>query len=456
MPDEKRTAPMPMNLEAEEHVIGAALLSTRALEECSEILSARDFYRGSHALIWQAALDLWAAGDAVDPILVADRLDAQGDLEKVGGPGRLAEIVALSPATSNAPHYAAIVHEQAVLRDLIAAGQQIQADALGRVASAADLVERAEGLVFDLSQHRERGDFVGANEVAQGLMARLVELSENGGDITGLPTGFHDLDRLTSGFHPGNLIVVAGRPSMGKTALALCVTTNVLRTGLPVALFTLEMSRWEVMQRLVSIDALVDSQQISTPSRLDRDGWKRVMASGARLAEMPLFIEDSGSVTMMEVRSKARRLKLRHPNLALVIVDYIQLMSSGGGFESRQNEVSQISRGLKLLANELGVPVLALSQLSRRVEERHDKRPMLSDLRESGAIEQDADVVAFVYRDEYYFPEEEDNKGVAEVNVAKQRNGPTGMRRLAFVSRYARFGDLAPTEGPQGVHGYGG
>lgn len=444
----------PVNLDAEEHVLGAAMLDTRALEECAEIITADDFYRGSHALIWQACVDLHAAGDAVDAILVADRLDAQSDLEKCGGSARIAALVATVTATSNAPYHANVVREHSILRHLLRVGAEISRLGQTRPGEAQGLVERAEGIVFELSQKRHRGDFVGAREVATGMMARLVELSEKGGDVTGLSTGFKTLDRLTSGLHPGNLIVLAARPSMGKSALAYCVTTNVLRSGVPVALFTLEVSRWEVMQRMVAIDALVQSDLITTPSRLGNDDWKKVMAAGARLADQPLFIEDSGAVTMTEVRSKARRLKLRQPALGLVIVDYIQLMSSGDRFESRQNEVSQISRSLKMLAKELEVPVLALSQLSRNVEARHDKRPMLSDLRESGAIEQDADVVAFIYRDEYYFPEEDDNKGVAEINVAKQRNGPTGMRRLAFVNRYARFSELPDGHGPQGVHGY--
>lgn len=373
---------LPINLEAEEHVLGAAMMSVKALEECSDIVSATDFYRGSHALIWQACVDLHAAGDAVDPILVADRLEAQGDLEKCGGHARVAELVAITPSTSNAPHYAGIVREHGVLRDLIRVADEIAGAARKREGSAQELVEQAEGLVFGLAQARHRGDFVTASEVATGMMQRLVELSEHGGDVIGLPTGFHELDRLTSGLHPGNLVIVAGRPSQGKSALAFSMATNVLRKGNPVALFTFEMSRWEVMQRLVAIDALVDMQHITTPSRLDQDGWKRVMNSGARVAQQPLFIEDSGAVTMMEVRSKARRLKLRHPDLALVVVDYIQLMGSGSSFESRQNEVSQISRALKMLAVELKLPVLALSQLSRNVEQRHDKRPILSDLRE--------------------------------------------------------------------------
>lgn len=444
----------PQNLDAEEYVLGAMMLSPHAVEACSEILTGRDFYRESHAKIFQACVDLYTIGDLVDAITVAHRLESLGELEAMGGKPRIHEIATLVPASSNAAHHARIVREHAIFRELTIAGERVQRlgwdrQIEGRAVPAGDLVEEAERLVFELSQVRRRGDFITAHQMMSETYNRLTELAAGGRDVIGVPTGFKDIDRVMSGLHPGNLIVLAARPSMGKTALALCVAANVLLRSdppIPVALFTLEMSRWEVSQRLLTLEGLVESDRIQTPSRLDSDDWARVGKASARIADSPFFVEETAGATITEVRSKARRLKLRQPDLGLIIVDYIQLMSSGSKhFENRVQEVSQISRALKMLAGELEVPVLALSQLSRDVEKRHDRRPMLSDLRESGALEQDADVVLFVYRDEYYFPEDEANQGIAEIQIAKHRNGPTGMRKLSFVSRYARFSDLPPS-----------
>lgn len=453
MPDAGVYLPTPpSNAEAEEYVLGALMLSPKAIEACSEILSAHDFYRESHARIWQACLDLDAAGDVVDAITVSDRLDALDQLEAVGGVERIRELATLVPAASNAAHHAAIVREHAVLRGLTVVGEQVQrlgwdrATAAGTPVSGEEAVGEAERLIFELAQRRQRTDFATSHEVVTETMQRLEERYRRGEDVVGLPSGFREIDRMTSGFQPGNLIVLAGRPSIGKTAWILCAAANVLLRHdppVPVALFTMEMNRWEVIERMISSDALVQSERMRN-GRLDREDWQRVVATAARLDAAPFFVEDAGAVTMPEVRSKARRLKLRQPDLGLVVVDYIQLMGSGAArFESRVQEVSQISRGLKVLAGELQVPVLALSQLSRQVEQRHDKRPILSDLRESGSIEQDSDLVLFIYRDEYYFPEDEAVHGIAEVNIAKHRNGPTGMKKLSFVSRFARFSDLA-------------
>jgi replicative DNA helicase len=262
-------------------------------------------------------------------------------------------------------------------------------------------------------------------------------------DVTGVASGFRDLDKLTSGFQPGNLIIVAARPSMGKSALALCAASNIaVRTNVPVALFTLEMSKSEVTQRLMCSEGKVESQRLRT-GKLAQDDWSRLTAACDKLMKAPIYVDDTGSVTMMDIRSKSRRLKSNHPNLGLIIVDYLQLMTSGQSVENRVQEVSQISRQLKVLARDLDVPILALSQLSRAVEQRHDKRPILSDLRESGSIEQDADLVMFVYRDEYYNPDETDQQGLAEVHIAKHRNGPTDTVKLSFLKRYAKFSDLA-------------
>jgi replicative DNA helicase len=297
--------------------------------------------------------------------------------------------------------------------------------------------------VFDLSQQRVTTEFAHVAELLKDSFETITKLYEAGSDITGTPSGFRDLDRLTSGFQPGNLVIIAARPSMGKSALALCMASNVsVRYGMPVALFTLEMSKAEVTQRLMCAEGKVESQRLRT-GKLATDDWPRLTAACDKLAKAPIYVDDTGSITMMEIRSKLRRLKSREPDLGLVIVDYLQLMTSGTTVENRVQEVSQISRSLKVLARDLDVPIIALSQLSRAVEQRHDKRPILSDLRESGAIEQDADVVMFVYRDEYYNPEDTESAGIAEVILSKHRNGATGSEKLAFQKRYAKFADLA-------------
>ena len=287
------------------------------------------------------------------------------------------------------------------------------------------------------------GDFAHIEELLRESFERITALYESGSDVTGVPSGFRDIDRLTSGFQPGNLVIVAARPSMGKSAFGLGIAANLaVRHGVPVAVFTLEMSKAEVTQRLMCSEAKVESQRLRT-GRLAPEDWPRLTAACDKLAKAPLFVDDTGSVTMMEIRSKARRLKSKHPELGLIVVDYLQLMTSGTTAENRVQEVSQISRNLKLLARDIDLPILAMSQLSRAVEQRHDKRPILSDLRESGSIEQDADLVAFLYRDDYYNGEESEQQGIAEVIVSKHRNGPTDTVKLAFQKRYTKFADLA-------------
>jgi replicative DNA helicase len=304
------------------------------------------------------------------------------------------------------------------------------------------LVDRAEQVIFDLSQSRVTSEFSHIESLLKESFERITALYEAGADVTGVPSGFKDLDRLTAGFQPGNLIIIAARPSMGKSALGLCIAANLaVRHELPVALFTLEMSKTEVTQRLMCSEAKVESQRLRT-GKLAVDDWPRLTAACDKLAKAPIYVDDSASITMMEIRSKARRLKSREPNLGLIVVDYLQLMTSGTNMENRVQEVSQISRNLKVLARDLDVPILAMSQLSRAVEQRHDKRPILSDLRESGSIEQDADLVAFIYRDEYY-NDDSDQQGLAEVILAKHRNGPTDAIKLSFLKRYAKFADLA-------------
>ena len=424
------------------------LLSPVAVGTVSEILDASDFYRESHAKMYRAALALWSKGEPVDAITLANELEERAELEAAGGQGRVAELAALVPAASNVEHYARIVKEMSTLRGLIRAGQEIvrlgqERDAGGVGGEVADLVDRAEQIVFELGQQRSTSDFAHIQVLLKESFERITQLYEAGVEITGVPAGFRELDLLTSGFQPGNLVILAARPSMGKSALGLCIAANLgVRHQIPVALFTLEMSKSEVTQRMMCSEAKVESQRLRT-GRLAPDDWPRLTAACDRLMKAPIYVDDTGSTTIMELRSKARRLKSREPSLGLIIVDYLQLMASDRNVESRVQEVSQISRALKVLARELEVPILAMSQLSRAVEQRHDKRPILSDLRDSGSIEQDSDLVFFVYRDEYYMGEESDQQGIAEVILAKHRNGPTGTIKLSWLRRYAKFADLA-------------
>jgi replicative DNA helicase len=433
----------PQNVEAEEYVLGAMLLAPGAIGTVSEICRAEDFYRQSHGRIYRAALTLYGKGEPVDAITLIDELDKLGELEDAGGRSRIHELAALVPASANAGHYARIVHEMAVLRGLITCGQEIATLGYERPGEVVELVDRAEQIVFAISQSRVSSEFSHIAQLLKESFERIAVLHEAGAEITGIPSGFRDLDRITTGFQPGNLVVIAARPSMGKSALALNMAANLgVRKGIPVALFTLEMSKAEVAQRLMFSEGKVESQKLRS-GKLSPEDWPRLTGACSHLENAPIYVDDTGSITMMEIRSKARRLKAREPKLGLIIVDYLQLMTSGSSFENRVQEVSQISRNLKVLARDLDVPIVALSQLSRAVEQRQDKRPILSDLRESGAIEQDADIVAFIYRDEYYTKEESEHMGEAEVIVAKHRNGPTDTVKLSFYTRFAKFADLA-------------
>jgi len=439
-----QAAPVPpQNLDAEESVLGAMMLSPGAIGAVSEILDAGDFYRDSHSKIYRAALALYAKGEPVDAITLVDELEQRSELEQIGGRVRVHELAALVPATANAAHYARIVREMATLRGLIEAGAEVARLGWDRPGETAELVDRAEQVIFELTQNRITSEFAHIEDLLKESFERITALYEAGAEVTGTPSGFRELDRLTSGFQPGNLVIVAARPSMGKSALGLCIAANLaVRHDVPVALFTLEMSKAEVTQRLMCSEAKVESQRLRT-GKLAVDDWPRLTAACDKLAKAPIYVDDTGSITMMELRSKARRMKSREQALGLIAVDYMQLMTSGTSAENRVQEVSQISRSLKVLARDLDVPILAMSQLSRAVEQRHDKRPILSDLRESGSIEQDADLVMFIYRDEYYQGEESDQQGLAEVILAKHRNGPTDAIKLSFLKRYAKFADLA-------------
>lgn len=432
----------PQNLEAEESVLGAMLLSPRAIGTSAEILAPSDFYRGTHGTIFRAMLELDATGEPVDAITLSDFLDERGELESVGGQAKVAELAALVPAASNVGHYARIVKDMAALRKIIEAGQRIVQLGQERLGEVPELVDRAEQMLFEISQRRVSSDFSDFKDLLSANFTLVSHLQETGENVIGAPSGFSELDKMTTGFHPGNLIIVASRPSMGKSAFALSIAAHLGLKSVPVALFTLEMSEQEVTQRLVSSEGKIDSQRIRT-GQLTPEDWKNFVDISAKLAEIPLSIDDSGSTSIMEMRSKARRLKAKNPDLGMLIVDYVQLMIPDGKAENRVQEVSQISRGLKVLARDLSIPIIAMSQLSRQVEQRHDKRPLLSDLRESGSLEQDADLVMFIYRDDYYKGEESESQGVAEIILGKQRNGPVGTIRLSFVRRYARFQSLA-------------
>jgi replicative DNA helicase len=382
-----QAAPVPpQNLDAEESVLGAMMLSPGAIGAVSEILDAGDFYRESHARIYRAALGLYARGEPVDAITLVDELEERGELEEAGGRIRIHELAALVPAAGNAPHYARIVREMATLRGLIRTGGEIARLGWERPGETDDLVDRAEQILFDLAQNRVTTEFSHIETLLKESFERITALYESGADVTGVPSGFRDLDRVTSGFQPGNLIILAARPSMGKSALGLCMAANLaVRENVPVAIFTMEMSKSEVTQRLMCSEAKVESQRLRT-GKLATEDWPRLTAACDKLMKAPVYVDDTGSITMLEIRSKARRLKSREPDLGLIVVDYLQLMTAGASVENRVQEVSMISRSLKILARDLDVPILAMSQLSRAVEQRHDKRPILSDLRESGCL----------------------------------------------------------------------
>jgi replicative DNA helicase len=418
-------APLPpQNLEAEEYVLGAMMLSQNAIEAVSEIIDGGDFYRESHASIYRAALELFQHGRPVDAITLADKLDESGELEHVGGKERIREIATLVPGTSNAGHHARIVREMATLRGLTTVGEGIQRLGWERPGETPELVDRAEQMVFDLAQHRIRGSFEHIEVLVRESFEQITKMYESGGEMTGTPTGFRDVDQMTSGLQPGNLVVVAGRPSMGKSAFALGVASNLaLHHGTPVAIFTLEMSKLEVAQRLMCSEGRVELQRLRT-GRLTPEDWPRLVKACDALTKAPVYVDDTRLTTMLEIRGKARRLKAREPNLGLIMIDYLQLMTSGSSAENRVQEVSQISRSLKVLAGDLEVPVLALSQLSRAVESRTDKRPLLSDLRESGCLSGETRV---------YLPDDGAYRPIRELE------GRHGFRVLAVNSESWQF-----------------
>jgi replicative DNA helicase len=433
---------LPQNLDAEISVLGASMLTPNVIPGVSEIIRPNHFYRQAHRRIYEAIEDLFSRGEPIDPITVCEELANRAALEVVGGRAFIHSLVAAVPAATNARQYAEIVRENYYLRSLIRVGGEITEMAYRREHPPMDLIDRAEQMVFDVSQTRVVGEFSPISELIDESWPELERTMTEGHQTVGCATGFRDLDVIISGFQPSNLVILAARPSMGKTALALNIARNVaVDQGKGVAIFSLEMSKMEVVNRMMCSEARVDHWRVRR-GMLQPNEWSRLAAACTPLHTAPIFVDDSASLNLMEIRAKARRLRAKEKNLGLIVLDYLQLMMGDVGAENRQQEVSRISRGLKILARELEVPVLALSQLSRQVEQRAGNKPVLSDLRESGSIEQDADVVLFIYRDELYNRDSPD-KGTAEIIVGKQRNGPIGECKLAFAQNYTRFADLA-------------
>lgn len=431
----------PHNLEAEESVLGACMISKEAAGFAVDALEPTDFYRPSNSEVFKAIVELYARGDSIDPVTVGEELQRRGKLEEVGGRPYVATLVHAVPTAGSVPYYSSIVSETAVLRRLIQAGDSISKLGYSYPEQVEQVVGQAQDVVFNLSQRRSNKEFRPLGDVLAESMEIVERLYQNGSKVTGLPTGFDDLDDITAGLHPASLVMVAARPGHGKSSLALGIAHEVaVQQGKPVAFFSLEMSETELAQRLICMEAKIDSNSLRRGALGDAD-WGRISNSLGRLGDAPLHIADTPNLTIMEMRAKCRRIQARG-ELALIVVDYLQLMTPIRRSDNRVQEVSEISRSLKILARELDVPVLALSQLNRGLETRNDKRPQLADLRDSGALEADADIVLFIYRDEVYNAESND-RGVAEINIAKHRNGPLGRVKLAFLDRYATFANLA-------------
>ena len=433
---------LPHNLEAERSVLGAILIHNDAFNVAAEVVDSGDFFRDAHRRVFDKMVDLNERNQVIDLVTLKDELGRSGDLDEVGGAAYIAALADGVPRSTNVEHYARIVKAKATLRNLIHSAGRIQATAYRAEEDPDVLLDQAEQEIFSIAEGRIHTGFVPLSDLVQGSFTAIEQLQEHKGLVTGVPSGFVDIDHLTSGFQASDLVIVAGRPSMGKTSFVLNVTQHVgTKTGGTVGFFSLEMSKEQLFMRMLTAEAEVDSHRFRAGFLSERDYGQLSSALG-RLAEARVFIDDSAGIGVLEMRAKARRLKAEH-GLDLLVVDYLQLMQGRGRFENRTQELAAISRALKGLAKELGVPVVALSQLSRAPEARSDRRPQLSDLRESGALEQDADVVMFIFREEQYDPTPE-NENLADVIIGKQRNGPTGTVKLAFLKQYTRFANLSP------------
>ncbi|MDH5768636.1 MAG: replicative DNA helicase [Nitrospirota bacterium] len=426
----------PQNVEAEQSILGAILIDNDALPRALEIIDIDDFYKQSHRTIFNAMVELFEKNEPIDLITITDCLKRREEVDAVGGVSYLSSLVNMVPTAANIKYHSKIVRERALLRGLLRSANEIASRVYEDNYEAEDLVDYAEKSIFDVSDKRIKASFVTLKEVIKSSFEMIEHLYDKKEVITGIPSGFRDLDDLTTGFQKGDLVVVGGRPSMGKTALALNIAQYVgLEVREPVAVFSLEMAKEQLAFRMLCSEAMVNSSSIRK-GFIKKEDWHKLTSAASNLTGAPIFIDDSSAITVLELRAKARRLKMEH-GLSLVIVDYLQLMRGKGSFERREQEISDISRSLKALAKELSVPVIAVSQLNRSVEQRRPPKPILADLRESGAIEQDADVILFLYRDEIY--NKEAKKGEAEVIIAKQRNGPTGIVNLTFISNCTRF-----------------
>ncbi|MCZ6620418.1 MAG: replicative DNA helicase [Deltaproteobacteria bacterium] len=442
--DNLRKVP-PQNLEAESSVLGGILLENEAINRVLEVLTPEDFYRESHRRIFRAMIEICDRSEPVDLITLSDFLKAKGNLEVVGGSAYLASLASAIPTSANIHFYARIVREKAIRRYLISAATEIATRGYEDQENVDEYLDEAEKVIFDISEKRVRGSFVMIGEMIRDSIKMVERLYERKEMVTGVPSGFKDLDRLTAGFQPSDLIVIAGRPSMGKTALCLNIATHAAFGGHGVAVFSLEMAKEQLVLRMLCSEARIDHSKVRSGYLADREFPALVMAAG-RLAETPIYIDDTPAISVLELRAKARRLvRDRDKKIGLIIVDYLQLMRGSRSAPNREQEISEISRSMKALAKELNIPVIAVSQLNRRVEDRGDKRPMMADLRESGAIEQDADVIAFIYR-EVVYNENVDDPNLAEIIVGKQRNGPTGTVRLAFFREFTRFENYTGVE----------
>ncbi len=434
----------PQNLEAERAVLGAILMDNETVYTVMEILEPPAFYQPSHRLIFSTMLDLSERGEPIDIVTLVDRLRSAGNLDKAGGPDYIPTLADEVPTSAGVANYAKIVREKAVLRNLIETSTEIVQDCFDAPGDVDQLLDEAERRIFAISEERIRSGFLSMKEIVKSSFKTIESLYEKKEHVTGVPTGFADIDELTSGFQPSDLIIIAGRPSMGKTAFCLNVAQYAsMNKKLTVAVFSLEMAKEQLVMRMLCSEARIDAHRLRS-GFLGQTDWPKLSTAAGRLADASIYIDDTPALSSMEMRAKTRRLKA-DKGLDLVIVDYLQLMSGRSRSDNREQEISEISRSLKALAKELAVPVVALSQLNRGVESRMDKRPILADLRESGAIEQDADVIIFIYRDEIYNKESME-KGTAEIIIGKQRNGPVGTRKLTWLDKYTRFEDLTTRE----------
>ena len=434
----------PQNLEAEMAVLGSMLLDEEAISVSCETLNQDSFYKESHRKIFQAILDLYNSNKAVDLITLTNELKKSGILDEIGGASYLTALANSVPTSANITHYANIVKEKGILRTLINNATKIVSFCYETEGNIDEVVDMAERSIFEVSDRKAEGSYLHLKDVVKDSIEIIDRLYQKKAHVTGIPTGFIDFDIKTAGLQSSDLIIIAGRPSMGKSAFALGIAEYAgVIEKIPTAIFSLEMSKEQLAQRMLCAHAKVDAHKVRTGFLATSD-WPRLTAAAGKLSEAPIFIDDSPSISVMELRAKARRLKSHH-DIQLIILDYLQLMRGSSNIENRQQEISEISRSLKALARELRVPLIAISQLSRAVESRTDHRPQLSDLRESGAIEQDADLVVLILREEYYNPSP-DNQGIADVIIAKQRNGPVGTMKLTFIKEYTRFENIARAE----------